>query len=106
VTRLANSRRPYSGVGSPDITPWLFPGLHPGRPLTAYTLGQRLQHLGIDPAAGRRAALTDLAAHLPAAVLARVLNLSPSTAVRWVRAAGGDWTTYAAQLIHDSDRER
>jgi hypothetical protein len=80
-------------------------GLDPGRPLTAYQLGQRLRHLGIDPAAGRRAALTDLAAQLPAAVLARVLNLAPTTAVRWVRAAGGDWTTYAAQIIHDRDRE-
>ena len=105
ITRLANSRRPYTGVGSPATTPWLFPGLDPGRPLTAYTLGQRLQHLSIDPAASRRAALTDLAAHLPAAILARVLNLSPNTAVRWVRVAGGDWTTYAAQLIHDSERE-
>jgi hypothetical protein len=105
VARLANTRRPYTGVGSPTVTPWLFPGLDPGRPLTAYRLGQRLQHIDINPAAGRRAALTDLAAHLPAAVLARVLNISPNTAVRWVRTAGGDWTTYAAQIIHDRDRE-
>jgi len=27
--------RPYIGVGSPATTRWLFPGLQPGRPLTA-----------------------------------------------------------------------
>lgn len=34
------------------------------------------------PQAARRATLTDLASQLPAAVLADLLNLSPSTAVR------------------------
>ena len=38
------------------------------------------------------------AAQLPAAVLADLLNLAPTTAVSWVRDAGGDWTRYAAQL--------
>ena len=49
----------------------------------------------------RRAALTHLAARLPAAVLADLLGIHPNTAVRWVRAAGGDWTSYAAQLVKD-----
>lgn len=38
------------------------------------------------------------------AVLARALNLTPLTAVRWVRAAGGDWNRYAAELLHSGDR--
>jgi len=46
-----------------------------------------------------------LAARLPAAVLAEVLNLTPGTAVDWVRATGGDWSSYAAQVVKDRDRE-
>ncbi len=48
--------------------------------------------------AGRRAALTDLAARLPAAVLADLLHLAPGTAVRWMHEAGADWSSYAAQI--------
>jgi hypothetical protein len=90
--------RPYSGVGSPAASPWLFTGLDPGRPLTASQLGQRLRHLGIEPAPARRAALVDLAARLPAAVIAKLLNITPATAVRWVQDTGADWNTYAAHI--------
>lgn len=45
-----------------------------------------------------------LAATLPAAVLARTLDITPLTAVRWVKAAGGDWGSYAAELLHSGDR--
>jgi hypothetical protein len=27
-----------------------------------------------------------------------MLHLAPTTAVRWVAAAGGDWNSYAAQI--------
>jgi hypothetical protein len=97
VELVAQGRR-YVGVGTPAGSPWLFPGLHPGRPLTAARLGDRLVKLGIDGRAGRRAALMQLASELPAAVLADLLNLTPGTAVRWVRAAGGDWASYAAEV--------
>jgi len=70
----------------------------PGKPITAPRLGSRLRALGIYAQAGRRAALLDLAAQLPAAVLADLLGLAPGTAVRWMRQAGGDWSGYAAGL--------
>jgi hypothetical protein len=89
----------YNGVGSPATTLWLFPGLHPGRPLHPSTLGQRLRRLGVPTMAARRAALMHLASQLPAAVLAELLHLHPTTAVSWVAAAGGDWNTYAAQIV-------
>jgi hypothetical protein len=54
----------------------------PGKPITASQLGERLRALGIYAMPGRRAALTDLAAKMPAAVLADLLHLSPGTAVR------------------------
>ena len=44
-----------------------------------------------------------LAAHVPAAVLADLLNLHPSTAVRWMHQAGADWTRYTAELIQEHD---
>jgi hypothetical protein len=75
------------------------------QPSTKRGEAQRLRRLHISAAPGRRAALTHLAARLPAPTLASLLNLAPTTAVRWVRAAGGDWNTHAAQLVRDRDRE-
>ena len=98
IRDLADTGRRYVGVGSPATTPWLFPGLQPGQPLSAARLGVRLAKLGIDARAGRRAVLTHLAAQLPAAVLAELLGISNSAAVNWVQDAGGDWSRYAADL--------
>lgn len=104
LVRLASSGRAYRGVGSPPATPWLFPGLDAGRPLNPSHLGERLRKVGITTMAGRRSALAHLASRLPAAVLADLPHIHPTTAVRWVNAAGGDWTTHAAHLLHDRDR--
>ena len=98
LTDLIRTGRTHAGTGSPAASPWLFPGGLPGQPITPGRLGQRLNRLGIYAMAGRRAALTDLAAHMPAAVLADLLHLAPTTAVRWMRQAGGDWSRYAAEL--------
>jgi hypothetical protein len=105
VTTLIDAGRGYAGVGSPSTTRWLFPGHLPGRPLTAARLGERLGRLGIDARAGRRAALTHLAARLPAAVLAELLHISPGTAVGWVHHAAGDWSSYAAHLARDRSHQ-
>jgi hypothetical protein len=105
LQKLLRDGRRYQGVGSPNTTTWLFPGMHPGRPLTASRLGERLRKLGLRAQPARRATLTDLAAQLPAAVLADLLNLAPTTAVNWVRDAGGDWSRYAAQLARDPSHQ-
>ena len=73
-------------------------GYSPGCPITPARLAGRLRALGIPVQAGRRAALTGLAAQLPAAVLADTLGLQPGTAVRWMHDAGADWNRYAADL--------
>lgn len=105
IQRQLNEHRHHTAFSGPvTVTPWLFMGLHPGRPFNASQLGARLRRLGIEPQAARRGALIHLATTLPAAVLARTLNLTPLTAVRWVRAAGGDWDNYAAELLHSGDR--
>lgn len=98
-------RRSHRGVGSPDTSPWLFPGHLPGRPTTASRLGERLRLLGIRALPARRATLVQLAAEVPAAVLAELLNLTPGTATRWTRDAGGDWSRYAAELARRHDHQ-
>jgi hypothetical protein len=98
VLTLINDGRSYRGVGSPPATTWLFPGHLPGRPITPARLGERLRALGIYAQTGRRAALLDLAAQLPAAVLADLLGLHETTAAKWMHQAGGDWSRYAAEL--------
>jgi hypothetical protein len=98
LTELIRTGRTHAGTGSPAASPWLFPGGLPGQPITPGRLGMRLRALGLYAMAGRRAALIDLAAQLPAAVLADLLHLAPTTAVRWMRQAGGDWSRYAAEL--------
>jgi hypothetical protein len=106
IRRLLDEHRHHTAFSLPALsTPWLFPGLHTGRPFTAAQLGARLRRLGIEPQAARRGALSHLAATMPAAALARVLDLTPNTAVRWVGTTGGDWNRYAAELLRRGDRE-
>lgn len=95
VLRLCSERGGRS-VGSP-ATNWLFRGQRPGQPMSASWLGQRLSRVEVSVMAGRRAALMQLAAELHATVLADMLGIAPRTAVHWVKAAGGDWTRYAAE---------
>src|SRR5665811_2616086 len=70
LTELIDVGRSHLGVGSPATSPWLFPGHLPRRPITASRLGERLRLLGIRALPGRRATLLQLAAEVPAAVLA------------------------------------
>jgi hypothetical protein len=98
VRDLTGNGRSHRGVGSPAATDWLFPGHMPGRPITPSRLGERLRTIGIYAQPGRRAALLDLAAQMPAAVLADTLGLHETTAAKWMHQAGGDWSRYAADL--------
>jgi hypothetical protein len=94
-TFAAGGHRSHTGIGA-TTSSWLFPGHHPGRPITPSRLGDRLTPLGIDARAGRRAALLQLASQLPAPVIADALGITATTATDWVKAAGGDWANYAA----------
>jgi hypothetical protein len=98
ATLSTGNRRGHVGIGAPTTSPWLFPGHLPGRPITPARLGERLALFGIDARAARRAALLQLAAELPAPVLAGSLGIATTTAVDWVKAAGGDWANYAADI--------
>ncbi|MFJ6105773.1 hypothetical protein ACIQHY_32855 [Streptomyces sp. NPDC092359] len=90
-------RRSHAALARTD-SPWLFPGGQPGRPISVWAMGERLRKLGIRLAETRSTALFQLATELPAAVLARTLGIDITVAVKWQRAAAGDWAAYAADV--------
>jgi hypothetical protein len=87
---------------APGAAQWLFPGRQAGLHQHPEYLATRLRSLGIAPRRSRTDALIHFGASLPAKVLADLLNLHPNTAVRWVKAAGGDWTSYAASRVREA----
>ncbi|RPK53933.1 hypothetical protein [Streptomyces sp. ADI95-17] len=98
-------RRSHAVLGRTD-SPWLFPGGQPGRPISAWAMGERLRKLGIRLAESRSTALFQLATELPAAVLARTLGIDITVAVKWQRAAAGDWGAYAAEVSRRTTAEQ
>ena len=74
----------------------LFPAGQPGRPISSCQLNERLRQLGLHPGQDRSTTLFQLAAGLPAALLARMFGIHITAAVAWQRASRGDWTSYAA----------
>jgi hypothetical protein len=96
VLDLVATRRGHATLGERGTSPWLFPGGQPGRPISADRLNQRLHQHGIHAGPARSTALFQLATELPAAVIARMLGVHIKVAVQWQKAAGGDWTNYAA----------
>ena len=96
---LAN-RKGHATIGAWQPSPWLFPGGQPGRPISTARLTRRLNDLGIRPSQDRSTALFQLAAEIPAAILARTLAISTDAAVTWQRHSAGDWITYAADVSH------
>lgn len=82
------------GRGSPNS--WLFPGQAPSRHMSVNGLVRQLNHHGIQARLSRSAALINLAADLPAAVLADLIGMQINTAVRWAHRAKRDWVSYLA----------
>jgi hypothetical protein len=97
LVRRLPTRQPAGMAGRlPTTATWLFPGRQPDRPIHPHHLRERLNRLGIRVRPTRTAALLQLAAEVPAVALADLLAISPGTATGWVKAAGGDWSRYAA----------
>jgi hypothetical protein len=105
VRELVADRRPQPRkVHLRSDTGWLFIGANPGRPISQYTLASRLRRHGIEPGRHRRAALYQLAAEMPAAVVADLLGISPSTANTWSRLAGRSWNAYPMLRTEQPDK--
>lgn len=91
---VAATRRAISSTRGLDRP--LFPGLH-GRPAHPAALRNSLVRHGICPQAGRNTALATLAGDLPPVVLAELLGLGVTTAIRWANHARRDWAPYLAE---------
>lgn len=66
------------------------------QPLGNRALSDRLNRHGITVRTARNGALAALAADLPAAVLADLLDIHLHTAIHWVKHAQRDWADYIA----------
>lgn len=104
VLDLVATRRGRALLGDHGNSQWLFPGGRPGHPISPPALSKRLRQLGIHTRRARSSTLVALAAELPAAIIARILGIHISSAVRWQRASAGDWTTYAADISRRTER--
>ncbi len=104
VCQLVARRQGHDRIGHDAGTPWLFPGGRPGQPISSYRLTERLRQIGLQPGQARSTALFQLAGELPAAILARLLGVHISVAVKWQQLSSGDWTNYAADVSRRDDR--
>ncbi len=77
-------------------TGWLFYGGRDGNHLSEVYMRERLTRIGIKALPARAAATSNLARHVPAAILADLLGFADITTERWTKQAAGDWTRYAA----------
>jgi hypothetical protein len=73
-------RRPVGMAGDVSTNQWLFPGRQPERPIDPATLTRRLNTLGIHARSNRNTAMLQLAADLPAIVIADLLGIHTGTA--------------------------
>jgi hypothetical protein len=102
---VAANRKGHATIGATGPSPWLFPGGQPGRPISTARLTLRLEALGIRLRRARSTALFQLAAEIPAAILARTLGISTDVAVIWQRLSAGDWASYAADVSRRPPRQ-
>lgn len=101
ILQLATQTTPTQPASKTTASPaWLFPGARPGTHLSGSHLSTALNNtLGIFIRSARGAALTSLAADLPAPILADLLGLSITTATRWTAVAARDNADYIAACI-------
>jgi hypothetical protein len=88
-------------IASLTHDPWLFPGRVPGRHAESTHYGERLRRYRIPTRAAHNSALISLAADLPPAVLAHLLDININTATGWAKYAKRDWTDYLAARDQD-----
>jgi hypothetical protein len=94
ITKLPHRRRVGTAAHLPNR--WLFPSTRAGQHATPGAVANRLRRVGATGRAMRHAALMQLAAEIPPAMLGGILGIHPTTAVKWTRLAGGNWSSYAA----------
>lgn len=98
VRQLLVTHHGHASIAKRASSRWLFPGGRPGQPISSYQLATRLRQIGLQSGQARSTALFQLASEVPAAILARLLGIHISAAVKWQRTSSGDWTNYAAEV--------
>jgi hypothetical protein len=84
-------------AGGLATSPWLFPGIRPGRHLQPQELRVRLAQLGIDPLGARNTALQSLVMAMPAPLVAELLGYSYNTAQLHAEIAAQPWARYVTK---------
>jgi hypothetical protein len=81
-------------------SPWLFPGVRAGQPLSANHLMIQLRTRGVELQAARNGALRRLVLDMPPAVAARVLGYSPAITEQHARHAAAPWQSYPTRHVN------
>lgn len=80
---------------------WLFPGYTPGQHINPIHLADQLrEHGDAPPLATRAGAWRQLSRQIPSSILAEVLGISPTTAMKHAQLAGADYLRYAREGGH------
>lgn len=102
LQRLIDSRTPPTVIARSHPTPYLFPGMRPGRHLTANALSERLVRHGI-PATrlARNGAWLSLVSSVHWKMLADLIGTCNATAHRWHLHSATDRASYVAMRLKD-----
>ena len=92
--------RPNMQTAANPTSPWLFPGLRAGQPLTADRMNHQLRHLGIPLRQARNSALRQLVQDMPPAVAARTLGYSQNIAEHHAEQAAVFFNSYTTAHRH------
>lgn len=104
LLKQAERRHRRAVVARTGTSPWLFPGLRAGEPMSPQGMLKKLRHLGIQARPARHTALLDLAKDVPAPVLSRLLGISLWSATRWCGETGAEGAQYAAEVARRHTR--
>ncbi len=107
LRRLVGQRRPLAAALRHQPTPFLFPGMRAGRPMTSATLQKRLRGLGIPSVrTARNGAWLALVGAVHWKMLADLLGVADSTASSRHRENGSDRAAYVASRLRQQARSR
>jgi hypothetical protein len=97
---LADPRYRLNTAAHPN-SPWLFPGIIPGRPMHIAAIHKTLTTAGFPLRPTRAGAWHQLVRLAPPAVLADPLGVTAKTAVNYATASGADYLTYQTAARHE-----
>lgn len=105
LRRLVDRRRPLAAALRHQTTPFLFPGMRAGRPMTSAALQVRLRKLGISSTrTARNGAWLALVGSVHWKMLADLLGVADGTASAWHKENGSDRASYVAARLRQQRR--